>query len=186
MGRFGFLASSPWSARHYVDCRPQAEVRERLFRGPESGGSASALRRPWAFVATLTTRLRPGPRTSKVLDSVGCASAPSTTLIGGAPTSPCASTFQPARSSSTGAVAVRTAAPVSNGSGESRLCGAWVGGRPRPGWLPPRGSSHAGSCTGIGLQPGQMRYLGSVCDVGNRAVRLQSGSRADLQSSHTI
>ncbi len=69
--------------------------------GPEIGGSASARILPCASTGTLTTLLRPSPRSPNDLNSVGCASAPTTTVIIGAPKSPSASTFQPTRWSNT-------------------------------------------------------------------------------------
>ena len=58
-------------------------------------GSASSFMRPCVSTATFTTRFRPSPTTPSALNSVACASAPVMTVIGGAPNSPSASTFQP-------------------------------------------------------------------------------------------
>ena len=91
----------------------------QTIAGPESGGSASARIRPCASTGTVTTRERPSPSRPSDLTSVGCASSPTTTVIGGAPNSPCASTSHPARASSAwraaaSAVKLATVAPVTN------------------------------------------------------------------------
>ena len=65
--------------------------------GPPIDGSASTRIRPCSSAGTLITRLRPSPRSPSDLINVGCASAPMTTVIGGAPNNPSASTFHPTR-----------------------------------------------------------------------------------------
>ena len=51
--------------------------------------------RPCPSTGTRTSRLRPKPTSPSALISVGCASSPITTVIGGAPKRPSASTSQP-------------------------------------------------------------------------------------------
>ncbi len=85
--------------------------------GPAIGGSASARIRPCASAGTRSTRLRPRPSRPSDLIMLGWASPPTTTVIGGAPNRPSASTFQPVRASTAWRAAARavklaTVAPV--------------------------------------------------------------------------
>src|SRR6266436_8039887 len=64
-----------------------------------SGGSSSARIRPWASAETIVRRAFPNPTRDSAFMSEMCTSAPTTTLISGAPNSPWSSTFQPARAS---------------------------------------------------------------------------------------
>ena len=91
----------------------------------ESGGSASARMRPCPSTGTRTSRLRPKPSRPSALMSVGCASSPTTTVIGGAPNSPSASTSQPARASTAwraaaSAVKLAIVAPVTKAPAAAR------------------------------------------------------------------
>ncbi len=92
--------------------------------GPDSAGSRSARMRPWPSTGTLSARLRPKPRMPSDLVSEGWASSPTTTVTGGAPISPCASTSQPARASTAWRAAasahkLATVAPVTNAPAHS-------------------------------------------------------------------
>lgn len=53
--------------------------------------------RPCLSAGTVITRFRPNPTSESALSTEACTSFPTTTLISGAPNSPCSSTFQPAR-----------------------------------------------------------------------------------------
>ena len=81
--------------------------------------------RPWASVATRTTRSCPSPRNCSAEKTLVCASSPISTGIGGAPNSPLASTSQPARRSTAPRAAARhtkfaTVAPVTKPTDASR------------------------------------------------------------------
>ena len=91
-GRARALARSPPAGRTRPVLRLPA-CAHTIVAG-ESGGSASARMRPWPSTGTRTRRLRPKPTRPSALISVGCASSPITTVIGGAPNRPSASTSQ--------------------------------------------------------------------------------------------
>src|SRR5438309_865074 len=75
-----------------------------------SGGSASARILPWPSTGTRITRSPPRPTSISALSTLTWTSSPTTTVMGGAPNRPCASTFQPLRASS----AWRAAADLKN------------------------------------------------------------------------
>src|SRR5207302_1755563 len=60
-----------------------------------SGGSASARILPWPSTGTRITRSPPRPTSISALSTLTWTSSPTTTVMGGAPNSPFASTLQP-------------------------------------------------------------------------------------------
>src|SRR3569623_1806715 len=91
--------------------------------GPLAAFSAAANAagriRPASSVAIVVTRFAPSPRYFSPENTVACASAPISTLIGGAPNMPSASTSQPTRRNTSLRAAARhtklaTVAPVTN------------------------------------------------------------------------
>ena len=92
--------------------------RQRIA-GVARAGSASARMRPSPSTGTRTTRSRPSPSSVSALSRLTWTWSPTTTMIGGAPNNPCASTSHPARASTAwraaaSAVKFAIVAPVTN------------------------------------------------------------------------
>ena len=112
-----------------------------------SGGSASARMRPCPSTGTRTSRLRPKPTRPSALISVGCASSPITTVIGGAPNSPSASTSQPCAASTAwraaaSALKLAIVAPVTNAPAQSS-------GRPKSPRIQPSATASSAAAAGV-------------------------------------
>ena len=107
----------------------------QTIAGPSIRGSSDGFIRPCASVATRRTRSRPSPSMPSDLNSVGCASSLTTSVTGGAPIRPSASTFQPTSArtrcrAAASAVKFATVAPVTKPA-------------PLPAGSPSRSTSHS-------------------------------------------
>ena len=93
-----------------------------------TSGKASRRIRPCASTGTRTTLSRPNPTSESAFCTLACTSSPTTTVSGGAPNNPCASTSQPARANSAcrAAASAEKFAAVAQVTNPPALCkGRW-------------------------------------------------------------
>ena len=96
----------------------------QTIAGPSTSGSAATHIRPWSSAGTRMTRSRPRPSMPSALNRVAWACSPATTVISGAPWSPCRSTSWPCASSTerraaASAVKLAIVAPVTKAAAPS-------------------------------------------------------------------
>ena len=112
--------------------------------GRRASGRASARMRPWSSTGTRVTRSRPSPSSASALNRLTWTSSPTTTVIGGAPNRPSASTSQPCRASSGVARRGQAVRLRHRGAGDEAHRGGRAAGRARRAATPPAMSLELG------------------------------------------
>ena len=129
--------------------------------------SSSTRIRPCPSVATRWTRARPRPSIWSEARIVTWASSPTTTAIGGAPTRPSSSTFQPARA--------RTAWRPAASAAKLAIVAPVTKPTLQPSGSPNRSSSHLVATSSTTAAAGDITNIAAFC---SQALASQSAARA--------